>query len=748
MSEPRWNNKDLGNLTPPSFLPDASSRETVLSRSISQKKLGTTPLQNQVDGLVSDFVDQATDWKSIAAMTAGGLAYRWGKISVMGTNWARQVAPLQKPLAIAFGLSSEVTAFEFTNRSLITITERAGLKPAPTTQLWNWSGPGGWKEGLLNSFITFGTLKGFGQLSQGQNLVLQHGFQDLGIVAGHQLVSLTGLGPKPEGSLAEQMLHAEATNLQMGAGMALGHAFTGGRVLAWERALSLSSSSHNTSRLSSEKYFSLFYQIPLPALEKGPFLLKEADSLQILSDCTNTKEKKGFFRDLLSGWPSPKAKIKPAKDDKQKLSDEQIKTLARTIGTLLKDSSHLPPMSLEKWPHLKGDLDQMMNQAPLFRAAFLQEGAPFVTRIQEILEGVCPNTNIAILFFRELLFGNKIPDYQWPLSLSTLTEQQIENIFLWPILRRFAVERNFLLSQKYNSLVTTFPVRTLLEEAILTLGSVSLESSWGPACDVTAFVGRNADYYPMITQEIFPLLENDKGPLKIHVAGDSLAITGPEILGRWNQSRFGEIEIISSDVFEREVYYLTQGNQTAILDKKGQLLLLKKGNRIFSKMDPPPRNEIRELKKLFQSFDLRSDQDILSVGDARLQRVRWVHPRAEEISKENPARLRLATADILDPRSLQSAAQGKSDLVLLFNVINEKRFSRSKRKKALASLGKSLEEGGFLLVGFAGHHNDEGRKTPSTLNIFQMRGHQLIRVRINDTSFLSDPSTDFDQIPL
>jgi len=93
---------------------------------------------------------------------------------------------------------------------------------------WKWNGPVGWKEGLLTSFITFGSIKSLGKLSQGQNLVLQHGFQDAGMVVGHQLVYRAGIGPKPEGSLAEQFVHAELTNLQIGAGMALGHALTGG----------------------------------------------------------------------------------------------------------------------------------------------------------------------------------------------------------------------------------------------------------------------------------------------------------------------------------------------------------------------------------------------------------------------------------------------------------------------------------------------------------------------------------------
>src|SRR4030095_15482420 len=48
------------------------------------------------------------------------------------------------------------------------------------------------------------------------------------MVLGHQVTGAFSLAPRPEGSLAEQLLHAEAMNLQLGAGMALGHRFMPG----------------------------------------------------------------------------------------------------------------------------------------------------------------------------------------------------------------------------------------------------------------------------------------------------------------------------------------------------------------------------------------------------------------------------------------------------------------------------------------------------------------------------------------
>jgi hypothetical protein len=192
-----------------------------------------TPVQNQVDAVVGGFVDQATDWKSLAAMTAGGMAYRMGRIGMMST---RIGAPLQRVASIGIGLGAEVTAFEMTSRSLASLTGENHSNP----HLWHWNGQGGIRQGLLASLITFGSLKGAGRSVQGQNFLIQHLVQDGAMVLGHNASAAFGITSRPTGSLAEQFLHAEATNLQLGAGMALGHAVTGGGIHSLERGLDLS----------------------------------------------------------------------------------------------------------------------------------------------------------------------------------------------------------------------------------------------------------------------------------------------------------------------------------------------------------------------------------------------------------------------------------------------------------------------------------------------------------------------------
>jgi len=192
-----------------------------------------TPLQAKVDLGVGDFVRQASDWKSLVALTAGGMAYRAGRIGELGIRvGAYGRTPLQIA-SIGLGLTAEVLAFELTNRAL-----QSGENP----NLWRWNGAGGIRQGLLQSSVTFGALKGAGRLARSENFLVQHLFQDLSMVLGHQASGALGLAPRPAGSLAEQFLHAEATTLQIGAGMALIHRMAPG-LSALERGLDLAAQS-------------------------------------------------------------------------------------------------------------------------------------------------------------------------------------------------------------------------------------------------------------------------------------------------------------------------------------------------------------------------------------------------------------------------------------------------------------------------------------------------------------------------
>jgi|GEM_PF-5434416 len=185
-----------------------------------------TEIQAQVDQGVRGFVSQATNGVLLASMVGGAAAYRLGKLGLASLG----SGSLIRPLSVVGGLAAEVSTFELTHRAL-----QQGNPP----RLWKWDGNGGLKQGLSHSLITFGILKGAGRLAQDQNFLVQHLFQDTALVLGQQGAGILGIAPRPKGSLAEQFLHAEATNLEVGAGMALAYRMAPG-VHAFEKGLGLS----------------------------------------------------------------------------------------------------------------------------------------------------------------------------------------------------------------------------------------------------------------------------------------------------------------------------------------------------------------------------------------------------------------------------------------------------------------------------------------------------------------------------
>jgi hypothetical protein len=219
--------------------------ETILTRRASFFPFSFStfsPFSDQVDEAVGLFLEQATDPKVLASMTAAGLAFRLGRVAGFGTSALRVSSSLRFPISYALGFGSEVLALEFTNRTLHSLwaTRRSPLQSG-SPDLWSWSGPGGWKEGLSSSALTFGMLRGIGYLAREQNIIVQHAFQSFALVLGHQSASLLGIVPKSSGSFGEQILHAEVTTLQMGAGMGLVQSLAP-NLGALERALDLSSS--------------------------------------------------------------------------------------------------------------------------------------------------------------------------------------------------------------------------------------------------------------------------------------------------------------------------------------------------------------------------------------------------------------------------------------------------------------------------------------------------------------------------
>ncbi|MFO1519174.1 MAG: DNA-directed RNA polymerase subunit alpha C-terminal domain-containing protein [bacterium] len=193
--------------------------------------------QAAFDGLVSGFVEESTNWRSLAAMMAGGMAYRLGRVGVMSFAGASSAAPILGLASRAAGLASEVTVFE----------GMGDILRSPSPLAGEGRGEGGFWNRWRSSFVQFGMLKLGGAAANGQNVFIQHLFQDVAMVGGHQLTARLGLTPAPEGSLAQQFLHAEATNLQLGLSMGLAHSIVPG-IHAFENSLELAIFHPSSSR--------------------------------------------------------------------------------------------------------------------------------------------------------------------------------------------------------------------------------------------------------------------------------------------------------------------------------------------------------------------------------------------------------------------------------------------------------------------------------------------------------------------
>lgn len=87
----------------------------------------------------------------------------------------------------------------------------------------------------ISSYIDFLALKSFSGF--GKNIILRHFLQDSALVTAHYASAFLYLTPLPTGSLSGQLFHAEAMNLQMGAGLALFGKFSGHRLERLERGI-------------------------------------------------------------------------------------------------------------------------------------------------------------------------------------------------------------------------------------------------------------------------------------------------------------------------------------------------------------------------------------------------------------------------------------------------------------------------------------------------------------------------------
>ena len=330
--------------------------------------------QIEQDQLLQNFSESASDWRSLVAMTLGGLAYRVTKLGVMSVGAIHELPLLARLSAPVLGLASEVTVFRTVGATLASPSLSGAQQAAPLLDSKSW----------FTDFINFASLKVFGRISQGQNSIFSHVLQDMGMVTGHHLAYGLNLVTQPEGSLAQQLAHAEITNLQMQAGMALGGALTENRLQRWERNLDLqihelsflhsrlsssflgetstfrNSISHMMAESSSNKTSKIFWA---PREKLSP--LSEPRSMRSVWKALNASFQGA--RRLFEGFVSP-GQVQEITPDARAVHEvwfHQMKDFVRSVGgTWRLSSSHclLEPMLPHETKIKSGVLEKSLSR--------------------------------------------------------------------------------------------------------------------------------------------------------------------------------------------------------------------------------------------------------------------------------------------------------------------------------------------------------------------------------------------------
>ncbi|MBL7685776.1 MAG: hypothetical protein JNK65_07065, partial [Deltaproteobacteria bacterium] len=200
-------------------MPILTARFDSLLSQLSQSTLNidceSSSFQHQLDHTFSNATAQLTDVRTIVPMLAGSFAYslfRSGSLAFMGSSLpSRLIAPV-------LGLMGEVTIFEWVGHGL---RGEVPINRDPTRSdvLVEPSFMKAW----FHSFVNFGLLKLGGWAGSNQNIFIQHLMQDSAMVVGNYATAALRLSERPTGSLFEQALHAEMTNIQLGFSMSVAH---------------------------------------------------------------------------------------------------------------------------------------------------------------------------------------------------------------------------------------------------------------------------------------------------------------------------------------------------------------------------------------------------------------------------------------------------------------------------------------------------------------------------------------------
>lgn len=203
-----------------SLLYHTSLRPSSIQSPLIGSEIALSDAQLQIDSLSAAFTRETSHFSNLISMAGGGLLYRACRGGLLSLG-------ARKAMACFGALAAEVTGYRASSHFFADLKGEVNSEALFDRKAWT------------ENFLCFGILKGAALIGKNQSAALVHALQSSAVVVGHHLAYSFQLTHKPEGSLLEQLLHAETVNLAMIGGNTLLGKLTGHRLHQMERSMEL-----------------------------------------------------------------------------------------------------------------------------------------------------------------------------------------------------------------------------------------------------------------------------------------------------------------------------------------------------------------------------------------------------------------------------------------------------------------------------------------------------------------------------
>jgi hypoxanthine phosphoribosyltransferase len=195
---------------------------TSVSHSNFTQSPDLTPLQANMDGLVSTFMEKAMDGYALAGIVSGGFAKGGvkGGLFHLARPFIRIAPPLFSSItkggALAAGLIAEGAVFHGVPQGLKVFA-------GGDISLLHLYGAMGLKDGSLHSIVSLAGLKIAGVATASLHPIIQNFAQASAMVVSNHAAAIFEIGDKPREDIVHQLTEAEVTMLHLWVGMRVFH---------------------------------------------------------------------------------------------------------------------------------------------------------------------------------------------------------------------------------------------------------------------------------------------------------------------------------------------------------------------------------------------------------------------------------------------------------------------------------------------------------------------------------------------